>query len=112
MDLNTIRIRQWATPGDEVVPVPQDPPYTGHHPNSEAIGGHYGIQWWEVFKDRTTGELYRVHCYDGTYRSKGPYESDSKGPGYKSDEYDSPRVSIPEGLTHNPFRAAWEGDNE
>ena len=32
---------------------------------SEYIGGCSAIGWWEYFMDSTTGEVYKVHCWDG-----------------------------------------------
>jgi hypothetical protein len=50
----------------------------GHHLSPEAIGGYYGIGWYEYFEDRETGEIYRVHCYDGVYRSKSSYTDEDE----------------------------------
>lgn len=53
-------------------------PSRGCHPNSEAIGGFYGICWYSVFKDET-GKLYKVYCSDGVYGGMGPYKETSSG---------------------------------
>lgn len=48
----------------------------GVSPSSDAIGGHYGIGWTEVYRDHITGEIFSVHCSDGVYGGKDSY-SDS-----------------------------------
>ena len=61
--------RDWATPGDKSVRASEDNS-RGWDPSPDAIGGYYGIQWWEHYEDAKTGEKYRVHCYDGVYGGK------------------------------------------
>ena len=66
--------RQWATRGDKQI---DGPARTGPHDLSpDAIGGAYGIYWYEYFEDQETGERYMVRCFDGTNRSKGAYEDE------------------------------------
>ncbi len=66
----------------------------GHHTSPEAIGGYYGIQWWEVFEN-TSGQRYKVRCYDGVDRSSGPFKEER--PNYIPDEF------IDEGWSNHPF---------
>lgn len=45
----------------------------GVNPSRDAIGGYYGIGWYEYFIDRNTGEKYKVHCSDGVYGGNDAY---------------------------------------
>jgi hypothetical protein len=45
----------------------------GVQPSPDAIGGYYGVGWYEHFRDRNTGEIYQVFCSDGTYGGKDAY---------------------------------------
>jgi hypothetical protein len=76
-EINKIPSKTWATEGDTLI---GNTEYSGHDPSSEAIGGYYGISWYEVFQDKN-GELYVVRCYDGTNRSK---------PAHKPEDWDKP----------------------
>lgn len=67
-DIRDLNRRRYAHPFDHAVPYQSQTHGHDHSPN--AIGGSFGIQWDEVFRDRNTGELYTVHCYDGVNRSK------------------------------------------
>lgn len=67
-DIRDLSRRRFSHPFDHAVPY-QSPTH-GHDHSPDAIGGSFGIQWDEVFRDRNTGELYAVHCYDGVNRSK------------------------------------------
>lgn len=67
-DIRDLNRRRFAHPFDHAVPY-QSPTH-GHDHSPDAIGGCYGIQWDEVFRDRNTGGLYAVNCYDGTNHSK------------------------------------------
>lgn len=40
---------------------------------SEFIGGCGGAAWYEYFRDRSTGETYRVRCFDGVNNTKGSF---------------------------------------
>jgi hypothetical protein len=40
--------------------------------SSDAIGGAYGISWYEVFEDGQ-GNCFKVYCVDGERGGKGPY---------------------------------------
>ena len=62
--------KQWASREDKYLGFSDN---YGHHPSSDAIGGYYGMQWWEIFLDRETQKPYRVSCYDGVYQSKGSF---------------------------------------
>ena len=70
--------RQWATQGDREVSKEELPnerhTHWGDHPSSEAIGGYFGVAWYEYFQDNKTNEIYKVKCYDGVYRSKEAYK--------------------------------------
>lgn len=48
----------------------------GHHASTDAIGGCYGIQWYECFKDQKTNEIYKVSCIDGVYGGKDAYSDE------------------------------------
>ena len=39
----------------------------------DAIGGYYGVGWYEYFRDSKTGEIYKVSCSDGVNGGHGPY---------------------------------------
>lgn len=67
-DIRDLHHRHFAHPFDHAVQY--EGPTRGHDHSPDAIDGCYGIQWDEVFRDRKTGELYAVTCYDGVYRSK------------------------------------------
>ena len=41
--------------------------------SNDAIGGFYGVGWYEYFKDAETGQVYRVHCSDGVNGGKGAH---------------------------------------
>ena len=73
-EIDKLPNRQWATHGDVNVGYSDS---RGHDPSVEAIGGYYGIFWYEIFRDNK-GDLYKVPCYDGVNRSKTPYEGDCK----------------------------------
>lgn len=45
----------------------------GSDPSPDAIGGYYGISWWNYFKDASTSEVYRVRCTDGVNGGRGAY---------------------------------------
>ena len=69
--------REWATPGDKRIPKEQLPnehhSYFGDHPSESAIGGYFGIAWYEYFQDSKTREIYKVRCCDGVYRNRGAW---------------------------------------
>ena len=67
-DIRDLERRRFAHPFDHAVEYKS--PTSGHDHSPEAIGGCFGIQWEEVFRDRKNGELYAVTCYDGVNRSK------------------------------------------
>jgi len=54
-------------------PVKSDRKKHGVDASPDAIGGHYGVGWYEIFQDRKTGEQYQVHCSDGVNGGKGAY---------------------------------------
>ena len=63
--------RTYAGVFDQQVDGPQNEHKTGH--SNQAIGGAYGIGWYEYFKDAITGEVYSVRCSDGVNYSKQAY---------------------------------------
>jgi hypothetical protein len=70
-----IETRQWAHREDELISTP-----AGHAKGTEphgkspdAIGGAYGIAWWEYFRESTSRRIYRVRCTDGVNGGRGPY---------------------------------------
>lgn len=71
--VRTLPSRQFAHPFDRPVKVEGDEQTHGVDPSSEAIGGFYGIGWYEAFKDHQTGQLYIVHCSDGVNRGKSAH---------------------------------------
>ena len=42
----------------------------GVDPSPDAIGGYYGMGWYERYEDADTGEVYEVHCTDGVNGGK------------------------------------------
>lgn len=74
--MNKISERSYAG----IYDIPQNNPsdIKGHHASHDAIGGHYGIQWFEYFKDRKTNEIYKVSCTDGVYGGKGAYSDEDE----------------------------------
>jgi len=71
MSRNELPLRRWAGVFD--LPVQGDESTHGVDPSPDAIGGCYGIGWYEYFKDANTGEVYRVHCSDGVNGGKDAY---------------------------------------
>lgn len=55
--------RPHAHPFDFKVKCDSAPHSVGNDPDS--IDGSKAVGWYEAFRDRQTGELYLVHCYDG-----------------------------------------------
>ncbi len=74
IDVNKLPYRHYAHPFDR--PVEAKSAHHGVGRDSDAIGGYTGIGWYEVFRDRTTNELYRVHCSDGVYGGKSAHHDD------------------------------------
>jgi hypothetical protein len=70
-EVRNLPSKHYADPLDEPVRGPKNT--HGVHPSPDAIGGYYGIGWYEYFRDRNTGELYHVHCSDGVNGGKGAY---------------------------------------
>ncbi len=52
-------------------PIQGDPDQHAVDRSPDAIGGAYGIGWYEYFRDHQTGENYRVNCSDGVNGGKG-----------------------------------------
>ena len=77
-----VKERAWATLGDKEVSEEELPnenhTHWGHDPSSEAIGGYYGIEWYEYFQDSKTNEVYKVRCTDGVYKCRGPHKPEKK----------------------------------
>jgi hypothetical protein len=65
------RTREFAGPFDLRVSGPAE--QAGHDYSRNAIGGAYGIAWWEYYKDAMTCEVYRVRCHDGVNSSRSAY---------------------------------------
>lgn len=81
----SIEYRQWASRRDKEIPKAdyekygiQDPGTLSHDRSPDAIDGAYGIQWYEYFLDRETGQPYKVRCYDGVNRSKGAFDEEAE----------------------------------
>lgn len=75
IDVNKISERNYADKYD--IPLKNISSDTkGHHASSDAIGGYYGIQWYEYFKDGKTNEIYKVSCNDGVYGGKDAYSDE------------------------------------
>lgn len=80
-----VKGRLWADRKDKSIPEAdykkhgiQDRGATGHDPSPDAIGRFFGMQWYEYFICRKTGDLYKVLCYDGANRSKGAYDEEAE----------------------------------
>ena len=73
--MTTVRVgaksRHYAHVLDIQIPGPED--RHGVDPSPDAIGGYYGIGWYSYFRDRNTGEIYKVHESDGVNGGKGAY---------------------------------------
>jgi hypothetical protein len=76
MNTRDVKERRWAKVEDEALNI--DAGTMGDHPSNDAIGGYFGVAWYEYFKDHATGETYKVHCYDGVYRSKGAFTDEDE----------------------------------
>lgn len=76
IDISKLPRRQWAHPFDHAQPGETES--RGHDASSDAIGGYYGCQWEVAFRNRKTGELYAVNCYDGTNSSKNQHEPEDE----------------------------------
>jgi len=70
--INSLPSRKWADKSHTYLGSSETGP---DMPSPDAIGGAYGISWYEVYQDEK-GEIYCVHCYDGTYRSKGAFKEE------------------------------------
>lgn len=72
--LATAKRRNYAHPFDRPVHVPDaERAVHGVGRSPDAIGGYYGIGWYQHYKDRETKEIYSVHCTDGVYGGHGPF---------------------------------------
>lgn len=60
------------------VSVLNDPGIKPSHLSTDAIGGSYGIQWFQYYRDRKTNEIYKVSCTDGVYGGRGPYSDEDE----------------------------------
>ena len=49
----------------------------GINRSNEAIGGYYGIAWYEAFEDGQ-GVRYKVYCWDGINGGKLPYRQEAE----------------------------------
>src|SRR5437868_1459039 len=66
-----ISIRGYANVLDLQADGPSETRKCDHAP--EAIGGAYGVEWWEYYTDHVTGEIYKVSCWDGVNGGKTAY---------------------------------------
>lgn len=66
--MKNLPVREYAHPFDR--PIQGEDSTHGVSPSSDAIGGYYGLGWYQHFEDHRTGERFRVHCSDGTYGGK------------------------------------------
>ena len=71
--MNEIQSRMYADPLDRPVQSLDNDHTHGVGRDSDAIGGFRGIGWYEYFRDRQTGLLYRVHCSDGVNGGKSAH---------------------------------------
>lgn len=69
--MENMATRRYAHPFDRLVK--GDETNHGVSPSSNAIGGYYGIGWYDYFIDHKSGEHFRVHCSDGVYGGKDAY---------------------------------------
>jgi len=69
--MEKVSTRRYAHPFDR--PVRGDASTHGVDPSSDAIGGYYGVGWYEYFIDHKTGERFRVHCSDGVNSGKAAH---------------------------------------
>jgi len=60
------------------LPIKGDPNTHGVDSSPEAIGGYYGVGWYEYFVDAKTREVYRVHCSDGVNGGNGAYTNEDE----------------------------------
>jgi hypothetical protein len=79
MNFSRLLTRQFAHPFDRPVKTPNDNETHGVGRNSDAIGGYNGIGWYETFRDRKSGELYRVRCSDGVNGGKSAHTDEDCG---------------------------------
>lgn len=76
-NMNNLPNRHYADPMDR--PIKTDSKGThGVSPSSDAIGGYQSVGWYETFRDRKTGELYRVHCSDGVNGGKSSHSNEDE----------------------------------
>ncbi len=69
--MEQVPVRRYAHPFDR--PVEGNKSSHGVDPSPDAIGGYYGMGWYEYFVDHKTGERFRVHCSDGVNGGKGTH---------------------------------------
>lgn len=78
-DLGNIESRHFAGALDEPIDDPTGKNEKwGCNPSSEAIGGYYGIAWYEFFRDVETREIYKVRCSDGVNGGKGAHSNEDE----------------------------------
>jgi len=69
VQLSGMESRAFAEHADKTLGVSEITPW-GRSP--DAIGGAYGVAWYEVFEDER-GKRYKVFCTDGVNGGRGPY---------------------------------------
>jgi hypothetical protein len=70
--LRALPSREYAERGDRCIGASESTP---HDRSPDAIGGAYGIAWYDVFENER-GERYKVYCFDGERSGKGPYRNE------------------------------------
>jgi hypothetical protein len=69
VQLSGMESREFAEHAHKSLGVSEITPW-GRSP--DAIGGAYGVAWYEVFEDER-GKRYKVFCTDGERGGRGPY---------------------------------------
>ena len=71
-ELRALPSREYAVRGDRCIGASTS---TAHDRSPDAIGGAYGIAWYDVFETEQ-GERYKVYCWDGMRGGHGPYRDE------------------------------------
>ena len=72
--LRSLPSREYAEVGHKNLGVSESSP---HDRSPDAIGGAYGIAWYDVFEDEV-GKRYKVYCTDGERGGRGPYRDEEQ----------------------------------
>ncbi len=73
MNIRSLPSCRFAHPFDRRVKVDGDEQTHGVDASPDAIGGHYGMGWYEAFRCHKTGQIYKVHCSDGVNGGKSAH---------------------------------------